>query len=109
MPSTILVAEDNRDLGRSLALILNEHGWDTVLAHDAREAAQAFLTVRPDVIVLDAGLIPSLPGPLPPQVPVVLISGSPFASPGASSVLQKPFSAERFVNLIRRVLTPLSR
>jgi two-component system CheB/CheR fusion protein len=52
----ILIAEDNRDLARSLAMLLNLVGFDVETVHDGRDALSAARARRPDAIILDIGL-----------------------------------------------------
>jgi len=57
----ILIAEDNADCARSLAMLLALHGHDTVVAHDGRTALALQALYQPDVLLLDIGL-PALDG-----------------------------------------------
>jgi PAS domain S-box-containing protein len=52
----ILVADDNRDAVRSLALLLRMMGHEVHTAHDGLEAVQAAATFRPDAALLDIGM-----------------------------------------------------
>jgi PAS domain S-box-containing protein len=57
----ILVADDNRDVTDSLALLLNLQGWVVRTAYDGPAALTAALAEPPRVILLDIGL-PGLDG-----------------------------------------------
>jgi DNA-binding response OmpR family regulator len=52
----ILIADDNRDLVWSLALLFRLAGFDVETVHDGREVWRAARARRPDVILLDIGL-----------------------------------------------------
>ena len=64
-PSTprrrILVADDNVDAARTLALLLDLLGHATRVAHDGEEAIEVAEAFRPDVVLLDIGM-PRLSG-----------------------------------------------
>ena len=50
---TILIADDNRDVNEVVKSTLCEYGYDVIQAYDGREAIDAFLKYRPDLIFLD--------------------------------------------------------
>ena len=52
----ILVVDDNRDSGTSLATLLQLTGNDTQTAYDGKEAVEMAAAYKPDVILLDIGL-----------------------------------------------------
>jgi len=57
----ILVADDNRDAGDTLAMLLCLDGHDVHVAHDGLQALELFGQVQPDVVILDIGM-PGLSG-----------------------------------------------
>ncbi len=57
----ILVADDNRDAGETLAMLLRLDGHDVHVAIDGLEALAMFGSVHPDVVILDIGM-PGLSG-----------------------------------------------
>ena len=57
----ILVADDNRDIAESLALLLQIEGHDTRVAYDGRNAMAVAESFKPEVVVLDIGM-PQLNG-----------------------------------------------
>ncbi|HEU4688364.1 MAG TPA: ATP-binding protein, partial [Vicinamibacterales bacterium] len=60
-PLRILVVDDNRDAADMLATLLRLDGHDTQAVHDGRDAVDATLKSRPDLVLLDIGL-PRLSG-----------------------------------------------
>jgi CheY-like chemotaxis protein len=52
----ILIADDNRDLAWTLALLLRLAGFDVETVHDGREVLRAVRARRPDFLLLDIGL-----------------------------------------------------
>lgn len=60
-PLRILVVDDNRDAADMLATLLRLDGHDTQAVHDGRDAVDATLKLRPDLVLLDIGL-PRLSG-----------------------------------------------
>src|SRR5262245_2956405 len=57
----VLVVDDNIDVARTLAMVLNEVGHHVRTVHDGQAALDATGTLRPDVVFLDLGL-PTMDG-----------------------------------------------
>jgi CheY-like chemotaxis protein len=57
----VLVADDNRDAGETLAMLLRLDGHEVHVATDGLEAVAVFERVHPDVAILDIGM-PGLSG-----------------------------------------------
>jgi PAS domain S-box-containing protein len=60
-PHRILVADDNGDAARSLAMMLEVAGHEVRTARDGREAVEAAAAFRPELILMDIGM-PNLNG-----------------------------------------------
>ena len=52
----ILIVDDSRDGGESLAMLLRVLGADVALAHSGRNALECVETFKPDVVLLDIGM-----------------------------------------------------
>ncbi len=52
----ILIVDDSRDGGESLAMLLRILGGDVALAHNGRQALECVDSFRPDVVLLDIGM-----------------------------------------------------
>jgi len=52
----ILVVDDNRDAADSLGMLLQFHGADVRVVHDAAAALEALTAYRPSVVLLDIGM-----------------------------------------------------
>ena len=50
---TVLIVDDNRDFGRSVAELLELEGFRAILAGDGREALAVLEGVRPQVMLID--------------------------------------------------------
>jgi len=57
----ILVADDNKDVVESLAMLLRVTGHEVEIAHDGLEAVEVAARFRPDMVLLDIGM-PGLDG-----------------------------------------------
>jgi len=57
----VLIADDNRDAGESLAALLRMDGHEVTVVHNGQEALSAFSAVQPEVALLDIGM-PGLNG-----------------------------------------------
>jgi CheY-like chemotaxis protein len=60
-PRRVLVADDNRDAGETLAMLLRLDGHEVHVATNGLEAIEMFAQIRPDVAILDIGM-PGLSG-----------------------------------------------
>jgi two-component system CheB/CheR fusion protein len=52
----VLIADDNRDAARVLALLLRTLGQDVHVAHDGEQAFDKAKEVKPDILLLDLGM-----------------------------------------------------
>jgi signal transduction histidine kinase len=52
----ILIVDDSRDGGESLAMLLRVLGAEVALAHSGRNALESVETFKPDVVLLDIGM-----------------------------------------------------
>ncbi len=115
----ILIADDNRDLAWTLALLLRLAGFDVETVHDGREVLRAVRARRPDFLLLDIGL-PGMDGfqvaeqirgdPAFKNVFIIAISGySPDMFPGRSTRagfdhhLVKPVDFQTLISLLARL------
>ena len=57
----VLVADDNRDAGETLAMLLRLDGHEVHVANDGLEAVELFDREQPEVVILDIGM-PGLSG-----------------------------------------------
>ena len=117
----ILVIEDDRDIGRLLALELTEAGFE-VEHHERGAAGLIALRERPpDLLVLDLGL-PDLPGDeiarrvrRSENLPIIVLTADDqlgsklrLLEAGADDYVVKPFHVEELVARIRVQLRPRS-
>ena len=110
----VLIADDDAQLVRALSVTLSARGYDVVTARDGREAIDAVITERPDLVLLDLGM-PRLDGigvlegvRAWSQVPVLVLSGRTDSSDkvdaldaGASGFLLKNSDADTLVEAVR--------
>jgi DNA-binding response OmpR family regulator len=61
MALRLLIADDNRDIADSLALLLERQGFEVRVAYDGQQAIDAARLVRPDVFIVDL-VMPTLDG-----------------------------------------------
>jgi PAS domain S-box-containing protein len=117
---TVLVADDEDALRRSVSLILQDAGYRVILAKDGLEAIEAWRNQKDaiDVALLDA-VMPHAGGVAaaieirnaPRSVPVVIMTGyttEDIAGDGLT-VLPKPFTAEALLALLDRVIASAGR
>lgn len=112
-----MVAEDDASVRMTIEFVLQDEGFDVLLAEDGEEALRRALESKPDIILLDQ-IMPKMDGkevlkalraePSTSAIPVLVLTGmargEPSEWPGATFV-GKPFSPEALVEQIREVLT----
>lgn len=112
----VLVAEDDFNVRLTLEIVLEDEGFELLLAADGEEALAAARASHPDVILLDQ-IMPKLDGKqvlhalradeATRDIPVLVLSGMERGLdsdwPGAHFV-GKPFSPEELVRRIRALL-----
>ena len=116
MGQVVLVAEDDPSVRMTIEFVLNDEGFEVLLAEDGEQALKLALEHTPDVILLDQ-IMPKLDGKevlvalrkddSTRDIPVLVLTGmargEPSEWPGATFV-GKPFSPDALVQRIREVL-----
>ncbi|MEE8313354.1 MAG: response regulator [Myxococcota bacterium] len=123
MPRSILIAEDDRALCRSLVRTIEKLGYSVRGVHDGSTALEAVEESRPDLLILDL-LLPKVDGlgvvrklrmrERTQEIPVVAISGvyrgpsvaRDLEGAGVSVFLEKPFSARDLASHLETLLGP---
>ncbi len=117
----ILVADDEKDIGRLLELALTRAGFQIIRAYDGEEALAKIEQNRPDLVVLDV-MMPKLDGiqvcrrlkgnSRTASIPVIMLTAKVQVtdtvtglSAGADDYLPKPFNHQEVVARIRTLLT----
>jgi DNA-binding response OmpR family regulator len=116
---TVLVVEDDPDIGRLIMLLLRRAGLSGELRTDGAGGLAAVPELRPDLLVLDVGLpvldgwevlarVRELPGP---RLPVLLLSAHAQDSDrargrrmGADDFVLKPFGNDELVSRLTALL-----
>ncbi len=113
----VLVAEDDASVRLTIEFVLEDEGFQVLLAEDGEQALKLARAERPDVILLDQ-IMPKLDGKqvltalrgdaATRDIPVLVLTGmsrgAPEEWPGAEFV-GKPFSPDDLVHLIRKRLS----
>lgn len=116
MGQVVLVAEDDASVRMTIEFVLNDEGFDVILAEDGEQALNLALKSKPDVILLDQ-IMPKMDGKevlmalraddSTKDIPVLVLTGMARGEasewPGATFV-GKPFSPDALVQRIRDVL-----
>ncbi len=108
MDKTILIVEDDQELGEVLRSILQEAGYIVRIARDGVEALQMVQQTHPDLVVLDLGL-PTLSGETVcleikknySDIPVIILTARNHSQDivkglnlGADDYIPKPFETD---------------
>ena len=119
--TTVLVADDDRDIRDLVAFKLTAAGYDVITAEDGTQALSSVLEHRPDLAVLDV-MMPGMAGTDVlravrehedvARTPVILLTAkvqeadvqSGFAT-GADDYVVKPFSPRELLSRIQAVLS----
>lgn len=114
----VLVAEDDASVRMTIEFVLQDEGFDVLLAEDGEEALRHALESKPDIILLDQ-IMPKMDGKevlsalradeSTSAIPVLVLTGMARGEasewPGATFI-GKPFSPETLIEHIREVLAP---
>ena len=113
--ASVLIVEDNPDLGEALKAGIEEEGYQVTLVTSAERAIDLYRESDFDISFMDVKL-PGIDGinglttilATNPDARIVVMSGykvetllEEAVKRGAVSVLQKPFSVEQMLDLIR--------
>ena len=122
MAGKILIVEDNSRFAETLAVLLNEAGYETSLATDSGQGIKKALIERPDLILTDLSLpdmtaveattilkkIPSTSG-----IPIVVLTAetarqlrTKALKAGAAEYILKPASPRDLLKVVRRFCRP---
>jgi DNA-binding response OmpR family regulator len=120
---TVLIVEDEQDIADVIAFVLEQDGFDTIVAPDGDAALELFSSGQPDLVVLDLGL----PGTCglelfhrfrrdAPDIPIIIATSRSEEADriaglemGADDYVTKPFSARELAARVRAVLRRLER
>ena len=126
MAAKILIVEDNFRLAESMAVCLNEAGYETSWAGNSAQGIRKALSKGPDLIITDLNL-PDMIGteaitilknePTTSGIPVVVLTAensrqwkTKALKAGAAAYLLKPISPSNLLKVVRRFCRPrLSR
>ncbi|MDL2304043.1 sigma-54 dependent transcriptional regulator [Bacteroides sp. OttesenSCG-928-D19] len=118
MKGKILIADDEAQIRRVMALLLKEEGYDVTTVENGREALNVFLSFRPDVVLLDQQM-PVMTGvetleemkKLRPDQVVIFVTA--FGSvalavdavkKGAYDFIEKPFDNDNLILKVNRAM-----
>jgi two-component system, chemotaxis family, chemotaxis protein CheY len=122
MAAKILIVEDNSRLAETMALCLNEAGYETSLAGTSAQGISKALTGRPDLILTDLNL-PDMNAiraitilknnSLTSGIPIVVITAEngrqwkgKALKAGAAEYLLKPISPSNLLQVVRKLCRP---
>ena len=122
MAGKILIVEDNSRLAESLAVLLDEAGYETSLATNSGQGIDKALTERPDLILTDLNLPDMIAVeaitilkkiPFTSGIPIVVLTAetarqlkTKALKAGAAEYLLKPISPRDLLNVVRRLCRP---
>jgi DNA-binding response OmpR family regulator len=116
MKKKILIADDDASVRKALGRVLEEEGYQVILAADGREAVEKFESGPVDLLVLDIGL-PVRNGwktferitSRAPALPIVIITGKAgpcdlAVATGFGAVMEKPLDVGQLLQTMKDLL-----
>lgn len=113
----VLVVDDDLSVRESMSRVLQDAGYEVVLAADGQEAVEQFDSQKIDLLLLDLGL------PIKngwdifeqitrenPLLPIIIITGQSeqyeaAVAAGVGALMEKPLDALQLLHTIRELLT----
>jgi DNA-binding response OmpR family regulator len=122
MGDVVLIADDDRDIVRFVALNLRLEGFEVIVANDGQDALDMALDAQPSLILLDT-MMPRLDGyevcsrlrhqQLGSPIPVIMLTAKSLAADramaftaGADDWVTKPFDPADLVSKVKHRLRP---
>ena len=118
-PTKILIVDDEEDVRTACSLILNEIGFDTLVAQDGKAGSHLFEQYQDEIALvfldltmpnLDGGKLAELIQGLNPHIPILVSSGyaeeeamKHFTQSTISAFIQKPFQVEVLIAKIQEL------
>lgn len=113
----VLVVDDDENISEVIKIYLQNLGYDTMLAHDGKDALEKFSSYKPNLIILDV-MLPYMDGidvlkqiRRDSEVPVILLTakGDTFDKVlglelGADDYMVKPFEPKELTARVKAVL-----
>ena len=117
MATSVLVVEDDRNIGELLQLYLEKEGYAVTIATDGGVGLQKFRAIRPDVVLLDV-MMPVMDGwavcraiRQESQTPIIMLTAKSETEDkvnglrtGADDYVTKPFDAKEVMARVKAVL-----
>lgn len=117
MKKTILIADDDLSVRKSLGRVLKDAGYNVVEAVDGAEASQQFKTGRIDLLLLDIGLpmrigwdaFENITGQAP-AFPILVVTGDDnqydrAVAAGFGVLMEKPLDVTQLLKTIQDLLS----
>lgn len=117
----ILIVDDEFDLGSTLSMLFELHGFDTLKAHNGKQALDIIANRLPDLVLSDC-MMPVMDGialsrvlrssPATAHIPIVLMSAAPqqhnLGEARFEAFVHKPFQFKELLDAIHPLL-PLAQ
>ncbi len=116
MKKRILIVDDDPNILDYLDTLFTDNGYETQVAHDARQGLELAGKNKPDLITLDI----EMPGEWGPRfyrhmvqdaelknIPVIVISGlsgNAYAIPKAVASIKKPFDRQALLDIVKETI-----
>lgn len=116
MNKTVLIADDDLSVRKSLGKVLQEVGYNVIEAADGAEAVEQFKSGQVDLLLLDIGLpikngwdtFGTITGQAP-AFPIIIITGKEnqydtAMAAGVGALMEKPLDVGELLNTIQELL-----
>ena len=115
MKKSILVVDDEFEVGQAVLSILEDEGYEVDYASDGLDAKERIAKKTPDLIISDV-MMPRCSGiqlmveirtdPKRKDIPIILMSAAPVKEAQASNAfLRKPFNIELLLETVEKFLS----
>ncbi|MCP3873351.1 MAG: response regulator [Desulfobacteraceae bacterium] len=116
MPKKIMIVDDDPTITKYLDVLFKDHGYETCIAENGKDAVDVYKNESPDLITLDLEMpeewgprffrkISKIKGFHTPVIVISGLTGVKHSIPKAAAAFGKPFDAKEVLSKIQEIFS----